>query len=367
MQNIEIGDFGCIFAGLESLLLKQTDIAHSNSELFLKLFRSADPTGEYNSEHSFFRNIRKERLEQTELIDRLHSIGFDIRTAHLDHLHDVPAEEQGAWCLLHSLMVGMKSSSLKDPSVLKYLDFLLGHCQIERDLIKTLRTGAKQFCKEELAPWILLDSHFIGTDHAQDNLNHLASVIFYWTALYEKFLYLEYGDLDWKYTEFQSPSLILKYLPKTDKKGVKLINSTWCFIEEFKDYLPNKGNKKIFDAELYREICEVLTNLNSEPSEDAIQRNFKKIKSGEAPLTISFALEHLIPLTGRAVPPTNKWDTSLMIIHFLNLFTKIQISALNSGLAYTEVIEIFHRYPRYVDAVHSRFHNFEKTGILVAA
>lgn len=215
--------------------------------------------------------------------------------------------------------------------------------------------------------WILLDLDHIGSDHAHNKVNHLAALIFYWAALYEKFLQIEHTDMDWAYTDNQNPSLLLKYLPKLDDKGTKLTNSTWCFIEEYKKYLPSKGKKKVFDTDLYKGIFEALATQKSEPSEEAIQRNFKKIKRGESPLTIKCALEYLVPLTGQKVPLDYHWDTSLMIIHFLNLFTKIQIAAHNSGLSNTEVIELFARYPRYVDAAHSRLHSFDQIRILVAA
>lgn len=376
MQKIAIGDFGCIFAGLESLLLKQTDIAPSNSEMFLKLFRSIDPatkcdstlaSKKYDSEHAFFRKIRDESLSEDELLSKFQAIGLGITSEHLDHLNDVPIEEQGAWCLLYSVIVGMKASSLSNPIALKYLDFLSAHCQIERNLIKTLRAKNLQSVKNELSLWILLDSDHIGSDHAHHKVNHLAALIFYWAALYEKFLQIEHPDMDWVYTDNQNPSLLLKYLPKLDDKGTKLTNSTWCFIEEYKKYLPSKGKKKVFDTDLYKGICDALTNKNSDPNQEAIERNLKKIKRGESPLTIKCALECLAPLTGQKVPLDYHWDTSLMIIHFLNLFTKIQIAAHNSGLSNTEVIELLARYPRYVDASHSRLHNFEQIGILEAA
>jgi hypothetical protein len=376
MQKIAIGDFGCIFAGLESLLLKQTDIAPSNSEMFLKLLRSIDPatksdstlaSKKYDFEHAFFRKVRDESITESELLSRFHAVGLGITSEHLNHLNDVPSNEQGAWCLIHSIIVGMKVSSLSDPVALKYLDFLLAHCQIERDLIKTLRAKNHQSVKNELSLWILLDSDHIGSDHAHHKVNYLAALIFYWAALYEKLLQIEHPDMDWAYTENQNPSLLLKYLPKLDDKGTKLTNSTWCFIEDYKKYLPSKGKKKIFDTDLYAGICKALTTKNYEPNQEAIERNLKKIKRGESPLTIKVALEQLVPLAGQKVPPDYHWDASLMIIHFLNLFATIQIAALNSGLTNAEVVELFECYPRYVDSVHSRLLVFEKTGTLLAS
>lgn len=374
MQKIAIGDFGCIFAGLESLLLKQTDIAPSNSEMFLKLFRSIDPatksdptqaSKKYDSEHAFFRKVRNESLTESELLSRFQAIGLGVTSEHLAHINDVPIDESGAWCLIQSIIVGMKASSLSDPVALKYLNFLLAHCQIERDLIKALRSKNLQTVKDELSSWLRLDSDHIGSDHAHHKVNHFAAVIFYWAALYEKFLQIEHPDMDWAYTDNQNPSLLLKYVPKLDKKGEKIINSTWCFIEEYKDYLPAKGKKKVFDTDLYKGICEALTTLKSEPNEEAIQRTFKKIKRGESPLTIKCALEYLVPLTGQKVPLDYHWDTSLMIIHFLNLFTKIQMAAADSGLKNTDIVAIFNHYSLCVDAVHGRFHRYDQHGNLL--
>jgi hypothetical protein len=371
MQKIAIGDFGCIFAGLENLLLKQTDIAPSNSELFLKLFRSIDPATKcdaqlgarkYDSEHAFFRKIREECLAEGELLSRIQPIGVGLTSEHLNHLDDVPSDEVGAWCLIHGIIVGMKASSLSDPAALKYLDFLLAHCQIERDLIKSLRAKNLQSVTNELSHWILLDSDHIGSDHAHHKVNHLAAVIFYWAALYEKFLQIEHPDMDWAYTDNQNPSLLLKYLPKLDNKGTKIIISTWCFIEEYKAYLPSSGKKRVFDTDLYAGICKTLTTKNYEPSQEAIERNFKKIKRGESPLTIKCALEYLVPLTGQKVPPDYHWDTSLMIIHLLNLFTKIQLAGINAGMTGADMVVLFDRYSDYVDVVDVRYKNFKQSG-----
>lgn len=373
MQKMAICDFGCIFAGLESLLLKQTDIAPSNSEMFLKLFRSIDPATKcdsksayrkYDSEHAFFRKIRDESLAEGELLSQFQAIGLGITSEHLDHLNDVPIDEQGAWCLLYSVIVGMRASSLSDPAALMHLDFLLAHCQIERDLIKTLRSKNLQAVKDELSPWILLDSDHLDSDHAHHKVNHLAAVIFYWAALYEKYLQIEHPDLDWTYTQNQSPSLLVKYLPKVDAKSQKISNSIWRFIEKYKDYLPTKEGKRISDVDLYKAIFKIHSKLKSEVNEDGIAKTLKNIKSGKSPLTINFALKNLIPLTGRDVPPDYQWDSSLMIIHFLNLFSKIQAIALKAGLCNADTIAIFDRYSQYVDAVHSRFQCYKECGIL---
>lgn len=373
MQKIAIGDFGCIFAGLESLLLKQTDIATSNSEMFLKLFRAIDPatkcnsklaSKKYDSEHAFFRKIREESIAKSELLSRFQAIGLGVISEHLDHLNDVPSDELGAWCLIHSIIVGMKASSLSDSAALKYLDFLLAHCEIERGLIKTLRSKNLQAVKDELSSWILLDSHYIGSDHVHHKVNHLAAVIFYWAALYEKFLQIEHPDMDWAYTGNQNRSLLLKYLPKLDNNDKKVTNSTWRFIEEYKSYLPNTGNQKVFDTDLYAGIYKNLKNING-PSQEAIERNFKKIKRGESPLTIKCVLEYLVPLTGQKVPFDYHWDASLMIIHFLNLFTKVQMASISTGMTNSDIVELFDRYPRILEAVHTRFQKYEQSGDLI--
>lgn len=375
MQKIAIGDFGCIFAGLESLLLKQTDIAPSNSEMFLKLFRSIDPatkcdaalaSKKYDSEHAFFRKIRDESLSENELLSKFQAIGLSITSEQLDHLNDVPIEEQGAWCLLYSVIVGMKGSSLSNPIALKYLDFLSAHCQIERNLIKILRTKNLQAVKDELSSWILLDSDHIGSDRVHHKVNHLAALIFYWAALYEKFLQIEHPDMDWAYTDNQNPSLLLKYLPKLDNKNKKIINSTWRFIEDYKKFLPSNGKKKIFDTDLYAGICKALTNKNYEPNQEAIERNLKKIKRGESPLTIKVALEQLVPLTGQKVPPDYHWDAALMVIHFLNLFTKIQLAGLSAGMTSADLVVLFDRYSIYVDVVDERYKKFKQPDGLIA-
>jgi hypothetical protein len=364
MQKMAIGDFGCIFAGLESLLLRQTGIAPSFSEMLLKIFRSSDPTTEYNSEHAFFRKVREESLTEGELIDRFQAAGFDITLAHLDYLDDVPAEEHGAWCSLHGFVQGIKLKVTDEPELMSFLDFLTAHCRVERDLIKTLKAKNTLACKDELASWILIDPNNIDSDVLQDKVNHLAAVIFYWAALYDKYLQIEHPDLDWAYTENKSPSLLVKYLPKLDTKGKKIINSTWGFVESYKDYLLSEGMSKISDTYFCERICDIRTDANDEPSKEGIEKTLKNIKSGKSPLTINFALKNLLPLTGREVPLDYQWESSLMIIHFLNLFSKIQAIALKGGLSNTDTIVVFDRYHQYVDVVHRRFQSYEHCGIL---
>lgn len=364
MQNTPL-DFGYIFAGLDTLLLKQTDLARSNAELFLNLFRMSDPDRDYSSEHALFRKIRSNNLTEGELINRCLQAGIGIHSGWLDHLNEVPAAHQGAWCLLYSFVLGIKQKAQGKKDLLSYLNFIQAHCELERNLIVALRTSSAQESTEVFASWILIDSTATD-DGALNKFKRASAVIFYWAALYEKYLHIEFGNLDWELTGSESPSLLVKYLPKLNKNRTKVINSNWCFIESYKTYLTDKAEGKLFDADLYRAVCEHQTAPNSEPNEEAIQRMFKKIKAGNSPLTTKFVLSNLIPLTGRSLPIDYRGDSTLMIVHFLNLFTRIQLEAIESGLELGDVIELFDRYPSYVDAVNRRLINFNQSGYLAA-
>ncbi|MDB2373173.1 hypothetical protein N9W11_01285 [Psychrosphaera haliotis] len=377
---------GILFNNYSQLVFFSTNLFKSDADLLLQTFRfiKGDECQSITSDQQIYRDTRSGKAEPTTLLKMLNDTNPEFETL-IQQLesYDIEPNEVGAWYILMSQLIGYKASIEKhftDPhhSVLKYIDFLLAHCELERSFISNFseseqdnKTEANRIINE----WLLTDKLDIFSENKSHAYEYIVSVTLYWTALFEVYMHQEFGKA-------RTTNTFIKSIPQLNTQG-SLVRSNEIFLNNVKKYFALKFKSKKFkwtDLSIKIAAARVKNNLHissnidevysdNEPNQMILQKlkRWRKgyTKGNEKHLSY-ITMDHYkqyIAIIENKYDKSEK-DISLFSIVLLQLWELLQFEGEKLTIPNEVIIDTFAKYPKYVALVEKRFSTFEITGQL---
>jgi hypothetical protein len=372
---------GILFNHYPELVFFATELFSSNAEMFLKTARFITKDNSLTSDLQIFRDIRANESDLTKIKEFLSSkIPIENISAEIDKFNIAP-NEIGGWYVLLSQIVGFKQGISRFEEIdeaLEYLGFLEAHCLLERSFLSEARQMpnlSKSWVNEIISSWLLIDEIDLLDGSKEEKVEYLISIILYWTALYEVLMHIEWQDENYS-------RMLLKSLPTTDKNQ-NLCRSNEVLLEQFKKNRAEKnGQKKLKWTELSAEIASARINnglsISASPYNDSLPKEansqvlkrlirWRKGYTKNDEKKISFIsiddFKQYIAIL-ECEYDKDDMDSSVGCIIFLQLWELIQFECQKLNVSDKFIVDVFSRYPEYIELVKRRFHNFQDSGKL---
>lgn len=349
--------------------------------MFLKTARFITKDNRLTSDLQIFRDIRADKPDLNKIKDIFSSkIPMENMEVEIDKFNITP-NEIGGWYVLLTQLVGYKESIKRfddTDETLNYLDFLEAHCLLERSFFSDARQMPnlnKAWINEKVSSWLLIDKIDLLDGPKEEKVEYFISLVLYWTALYEVLMHVEWQDENYS-------NMLLKSLPILGKSQ-SLCRSNEVLLEQLKKNRAEiKDKKKLKWSELSADIA--LARVNNGLSVSASSYNDYVPKEANAQVlkrltrwrkgytkdgnkNISFISiddfkQYLAILECKY--DKDDMDTSYFGIIFLQLWELMQFECQKLNIADEFIVEIFSKYPQYIELVKKRFENYKATNEL---
>ena len=358
---------GVLFNHLPEIMMFTSKSFSSESDYILNVSRIIKDDPNIGADEQIFRKIREGRLSDNELIHYLFGESSETPEKLNIHTNSINNNSLGGWYILNSLLNGFKQSC-EDTDLLSYIDYLLGLCEVDKKYIEITSkntTTDYSYLNTFTEQWLALPCVNFDSGDKKESAQFIIAVVLHWAALFEHFLYLDWPELKDDTVTDSPPSILARYTPQiSDKK--KLLSSVEKFLLEFKK---KWARTKYSEADikwttLYRDIAKAKKVYSLEnqvdPDIESIKKTFLRWRIGG--LTIDSFKKNIAVLD--TPYDANNFDSSLLVILFVNAFDTIQKELVSAGIAPEFIVEQFKRYPDYRRVVTNRYISYCQTGAI---
>lgn len=360
----ELINRGVIFHQFPHLMMIYSGLSESKSDFNLKTARLLRNNPGLTSDGMFYRKIRDGSVSREDFRKYFNNITKPESVEKQMALHDSyvsNSKSTGGWCLLDSAVRGLKLSN-RNPKLQGYLDFILFICDSEKKYICAAyanSSSANTLRVNELSQhWLCLPENHFDEPTVEKLVQYLIARVLLWAALFEKFIIIDQPELLVSTSDNGTPFTLNKYIPKIDQKG-----DVWHSVEVFLDDIKTQWGKlqyskdKISWPQFSRDVANAMTDKVSETDPESIRKNIQRMRKGGQPLTIK-SFENNVAVLYETNEDFDKFDSTRMIIPFIQLFDNIQRELIKKGIPKEKIVKQFEKYPDYLDLFSRRYKNF---------
>lgn len=348
----ELINRGVIFYQLPHLLMIYSGLSVSKSDSLLKQERLLTDNSDLTSDASFYRKIREDNISRDDIYKYLSKMSpspesLDDGMSYLD-AYAGDLDSVGGWSFLDLCIRGMKRSNISS-DLHNYLDFVLSLCELDKELLD----GTNTHLDDEFRTLFPYDGK---SESIDKQAQFLIPVVLHWAALFEHFLIIDQAEPN--AINNSTPFIFNKYVPNINQQG-----GIQCSNEIFFDWINSwwakhkYSKEKISWPQFSRDVADAMTDTASGVDPESIRKNILRMRKGGQPLTIK-SFESNVAALYVAKEDFNKFDSTRMIIPFIQLFDNIQKKYVKEGISQEYIVEQFERYSDYFDLVSRRYNNF---------
>jgi hypothetical protein len=373
MFTNEASNLGLLFRHFPTLIFTSIGMGDSDANITLNIVRHLYKDPSITADKSIFRKIRnKEDFVPDLKLMFLNAVPVDIQKEmeklYQDTVETFDPDNYGAWSVVKSQIDGLILSGTFNDE-LDYLNYVLGYCNIDKNILKTLRSTEESEIDNvflQLASeWLIFSVNFDNNTSENQRIEYNCAVIMFWCSLLENFIYIYNPDG----TPLLDSSKINRVLNNINgdttypiESLINLVKNNWANTKEEK-----KSTKW---TDFYRDIAikrnELITpDIDFDvisPDTTAIKKMVSRWRKGEATLNAKEYRSYFeILFSDTAITNTHP---SYLTISLLQIMDSTQRILINSGIDKKYIAEQFQKYPLYLDMVRIRYEQYLKTGVI---